>query len=452
MVVTTGSNAAEVLGQPLTINKLTLKNRIILGPMAVLRPTQDGRPSDQSIAFLKRRAKGGAGAVFVGGTVATARAFRESPFSPNIRYDGDEFIPQLKRLVDEVHGTGTDVKVFAQLFPAFGRMGVPREGYRISSASRKSVDMGGHGLPDNVYIPGGRITPLPDEATVAEIKELEQAVAYAARRAKAAGFDGIEIAAHMSYFYSSFLSPLTNFRTDEYGGSVENRARALKDAVVAVRREIGPDIALGLRLSANDHVPGGQGPQGFAAVTAETAKAGLDFVALTDGNYESMKDNVTSESGKMLREGEPQEFRKVLGPNVALFLSSTPDPQQAADAIAEGTVDVTMLARQLLADPDYPNKVLQGRTSEIVWCDHANSCMRRLILQVPVQCHKNPETGSEDPNSKQSNMGQNLFIWAAGNPLLMAIADKAARAAHKKQPARPGALTSAPPAYPRKNA
>lgn len=426
------NTVAEILGAPLKINQLTLKNRIILGPMAVLRPTEDGRPSDQSIAFLKRRVEGGAGAVFVGGSVATARAFRESPFSPNIRYDADEFVPDLKRLVDALHGVDATVPVFAQLFPAFGRMGVPRDGHWITSASPRSVDMGGYGLPDNVYIPGGRVTPEPHEATIEEIKELEQAVVDAARRAKSAGFDGIEIAAHMCYFYSSFLSPLSNFRTDEYGGSVENRARALKDAVAAVRREIGPDIALGLRLSVNDHVPGGQGPEGFAAVTAEIAKAGLDFVALTDGNYESMGDNVTSESGKMLREGEPQEFRKALGPDVVLMLSSTPDPSQAAAAIADGTVDATMLARQLLADPDYPKKVLEGRESEIVWCDHANSCMRRLILQVPVACHKNPEMGREHPSAKRSNPAQDAFIWAAGNRVLMKIADKAARARAQK--------------------
>lgn len=433
-------NAAETLGKPLTINRLTIKNRIFLGPMAVLQPTEDGRPSDQSIAFLRRRAEGGVGAVFVGGSVATARAFRESPFAPNIRYDDDQFVPDLRRLVDEVHATGTGVKVFAQLFPAFGRMGVPREGHWITSASPRSVEFGLAGLPDHVYIPGGRVTPVPHEATHDEIEELQQAVVDAARRATAAGFDGIEIAAHMCYFYSSFLSTLSNFRTDEYGGSVENRARILRDVVAAVREEIGPDIALGLRLSANDHLPGGQGPEGFAAVAAEIAKAGLDFVALTDGNYESMKDNVTSESGKMLREGEPQAFRAALGPDVALFLSSTPNPAQAAAAIDNDTVDATMLARQLLADPDYAAKVVEGREAEIVWCDHANSCMRRLMTQVPVQCHKNPEMGQESPSSRRSNAGQDLFIWAAGNPLLMFIADKAARVAQRlKKPTSAGA-------------
>ncbi|WP_051808254.1 NADH:flavin oxidoreductase [Actinoplanes subtropicus] len=432
--------AAEILGTPLTINKLTLKNRIILGPMAVLRPTSDGRPSDQSIAFLSRRAAGGVGAVIVGGSVATARAFRESPFAPNIRYDDDMFVPGLRRLVDAVHAAAPDVAIFAQLFPSFGRMGVPRDGHEIVSASPKRVDMGAHGLPDNVYLPGGQATPLPNEAGVDEIKELEQAVVDAARRAKAAGFDGIEIAAHMCYFYSSFLSPLSNFRTDEYGGSVENRARALRDTVAAVRQEIGPDLALGLRLSANDHAPSGQGPEGFAAVTAEIARAGLDFVALTDGNYESMRDNVPRESGKMLREGEPQAFRDSLGPSVALFLSSTPDPDQAAAAIADGIVDATMLARQMLADPDYATKVLEGRSTEIVWCDHANSCMRRLILQVAVQCHKNPEMGHEHPSAKGSNPAQNLVIWAAGNRALMRTADKAIRASRRLRRSGPAAV------------
>lgn len=145
-----------------------------------------------------------------------------------------------------------------------------------------------------------------------------------------------------------------------------------------------------------------------------------------------MKDNVTSESGKMLREGEPQVFRAALGPDIALFLSSTPDPTQAAAAVANGTVDATMLARQVLADPDYPQKVLGGREAEIVWCDHANSCMRRLILDVPVQCHKNPEMGRESETAKRSNLAQNAFIWAAGNALLMKIADTAARARPQK--------------------
>ncbi|WP_406430202.1 NADH:flavin oxidoreductase [Streptomyces sp. NBC_01589] len=431
MNVTMSGTTAEVLASPFTVNKLQLKNRIVLGPMAVLRPTEDGRPSEQTIAFLTRRARGGVGLIIVGGSVASERAWNESPFFPNLRFDKDEFVADLARLVDAVHAAGS--LIFAQLFPSFGRMGVPRNGAWISAASPKSVDFGSGGLPDHLYVPGGRVTPLPHEATVEEIKGLERDVVASARRAKAAGFDGVEIAAHMCYFYSSFLSPLANKRTDEYGGSAENRARALRDAVAAVRAEVGPDFPVGIRMSANDHMPDGQDTDGFAEVAGHIVKAGVDFISLTEGNYESMRDNLPSASGNMLAHGEPQEFRAAVGDGVRLFLSSTPDPQQAGEAIAAGHADATMLARQILADPDYALKVVEGRTSEIVWCDHANSCLRRLVLNIPVACHKNPEMGREDPGAKVSTPGQNFVVWAAGNSFLMKTADAVARALPKKK-------------------
>lgn len=421
----TQTSARSVLGSPLKINSLVIRNRVLLGPMAVLRPTEDGRPSAQSIAFLRRRAKGGVGLVFVGGAVASERAWNESPFFPNIRFDQDDFVPDLARMVAAVHDEGA--AIFAQLFPSFGRMGVPRNGAHPIAASPKPVVLGAAGFPDHVYVPGGRITPPPTEATAADIKAVELDVVAAARRAKAAGFDGVEIGAHMCYFYSSFLSPLANQRTDEYGGSPENRARALRDAVAAVRAEVGADYPVGIRMSVNDHMPGGQDPEGFAEVAAHIVTAGIDFISLSEANYESMGENVPSQSGNMLAHGEPQAFRAAVG-DVPLFLSSTPDPQQAADAIAAGHADASMLARQLLADPDYANKVIGGRETEIVWCDHANSCMRRLMTNVPVACHKNPEMGREDPGAQRATALQGLFIWAAGNALLMKIADIAARA------------------------
>jgi 2,4-dienoyl-CoA reductase (NADPH2) len=265
---------------------------------------------------------------------------------------------------------------------------------------------------------------------VAEIKSVEADVVSAARRAKTAGFDGVEIAAHMCYFYSSFLSPLANQRTDEYGGSAENRARALRDAVAAVRAEVGPDYPVGIRMSVNDHMPGGQGPEGFAEVAAHIVRAGVDFISLSEANYESMRENVPSQSGNMLAHGEPQAFRAAVG-GIPLFLSSTPDPQQAADAITAGHADATMLARQMLADPDYATKVITGRQAEIIWCDHSNSCIRRLMTNIPVACHKNTELGREDPEAKRATPLQNLFAWATGNAFLMAVADKAAKAAPK---------------------
>lgn len=185
-------------------------------------------------------------------------------------------------------------------------------------------------------------------------------------------------------------------------------------------------------MSVNDHMPGGQDPEGFAEVAGHIVQAGVDFISLTEGNYESMRDNVPSDSGNMLAHREPQAFRTAVGNSVRLFLSSTPDPRQAAEAITAGHADATMLARPMLADPDYAVKVIEGQASEIVWCDHANSCMRRLILNIPVACHKNPEMGREDLGTKPSTPVQNLVVWATGNAFLMKTADAAARAGKKK--------------------
>ncbi|WP_262106432.1 NADH:flavin oxidoreductase [Arthrobacter sp. Marseille-P9274] len=430
------TTVAEVLSSPWKIDGLTIKNRFVLSPMAVLQPTKDGHPSDQTIAFLTTRARGGAGLLIIGGGVATERGNQEAPFQPLMRFDRDDFIPGLKRMVDAVHAH--DVPIFAQIFPSFGAMGVPGEGRPTLAASPKPVHMGPPRLPHGFYIPGGRTNPTPAEITTEEILKVQNQTVAAVRRAKAAGFDGIELGAHMRYLYSSFLSPRTNWRTDEYGGSAENRARILTDTVRAIRAEVGTDYPVGLRMSVNDHLPDGQGPEGFAETAAIIAKEGLGYIALTDGNYESMDDNLPSSSGSMMEHAEPQAFRAAL-PNTPLLLSSTYDPQQSADAIANGHGDGIMLARQLLADPEFPNKVLQGRLNEIVWCDHENSCLRRLILNVPVRCHKNPAVGREavlagakEPISvKLKRPAEAALIAAAGSPLLMGIADKLASAKSK---------------------
>jgi 2,4-dienoyl-CoA reductase-like NADH-dependent reductase (Old Yellow Enzyme family) len=430
------ATVAEVLSSPWKINGLTIKNRYVLSPMAVLQPTKDGHPSDQTIAFLTARARGGAGLLIIGGGVATERGNQEAPFRPLMRFDADEFISGLRRLVDAVHEH--EVPIFAQIFPSFGAMGVPGEGRPTRAASPKPVRMAAPRLPQGFYIPGGRTNPTPEEISKEEILEVQEQTVGAVLRAKAAGFDGVELGAHMRYLHSSFLSPRTNWRTDEYGGSAENRARILVDTVRAIRSEVGPDYPVGLRMSTNDHIADGQGPEGFAEVAAVIEKEGLGYIALSDANYESMDDNVTSRSGAILDHGEPQAFRAAM-PAVPLLLSSTYDPQQCADAITAGFADGIMLARQLLADPEFPNKVLQARQEEIVWCDHDNSCLRRLIFNVPVRCHKNPAmgremflTGAKEPVSlKLQRPAQDLLIAATGSPLLMGLADRLATAGQK---------------------
>lgn len=428
----------SVLGTPWKINGLTVKNRFVMGPMAVLQPSPEGSPSAQTKAFLTRRAKGGVGLIIIGGTVATERGLEEAPFKPLMRFDDDRFIPGLKDLVDEVHAFG--VPIFAQVFPSFGAMGVPGPNRPTRAASPKPVTMAAPNLPKGMYIPGGRHLPPPAELTIAEIKEIESDVVASVVRARAAGFDGVELGAHMRYVYSSFFSPRSNWREDEYGGSAENRARIVTETVRAIRKVVGEDFPIGVRMGVNEHLEDGQGPEGYAEVASYIANEGIDYIALTDGHYESMQFNLPDYSGAMVEHGEPQAFRKAL-PKVPLILSSTYDPKQSAEAISEGYADATMLARQMLADPDFPNKILEGREQEVIWCDHNNSCLRRLMLNVPVYCSKNKETGKEaklagtadSHRGAVKELSDSLVIAASGSKLLMSIADKAASKKQQKQ-------------------
>jgi 2,4-dienoyl-CoA reductase-like NADH-dependent reductase (Old Yellow Enzyme family) len=372
-----------VLLEPLSINGLTIANRIIMGPMAVLAPDADGGPSDQTIAFLCERATGGVGMIILGGTVSTRRGWEETPFKG--------FVPDLKRMTDAVHACGTPI--IAELMAGFGTMGKPSPEWPLIAASPKNVVIRREQFPKGIKVPADRVTAMPREATVEEIHQLKREMAASALRCRRAGFDGVEVAAHMSYFLASFLSSRKNVRTDEYGGGVENRARVLVNIVRLIREQAGPSFPIGLRLSANEHVEGGQGPEEYAAIAEVVEREGLDYVALSDGNYESMHRSAPETDGAAVEHGEAQIFRAAL--SCPLILGSTHDPRRAAEIVSEGHADAVMFARQMIADPEYANKVREGLTHEIVRCDRDNVCMRRMIMGMPVRCTVNPRMGRE---------------------------------------------------------
>jgi len=434
-------SVTQALFRPLRLNGVEIKNRIVLGPMAVLQPRQDGRPSEQTIAFLAERARGGAGLVIVGGGAGTRRMYEEGPYHPLLRLDLDEYVPDLKRLTDAIHAH--DTPIFSEVMGGFGGMGRPGPGRPPIAASPIGVTMRADRFLTGVRIPGDRVLPTPQEATIEEVRASERGTIAAALRMRRAGFDGVEIGAHMSYFHASFLSPRTNWRADEYGGSAENRARVLVNIVRGIRAEAGPDYPVGLRLSVNDHVEDGQGPEGFAEIAAIVAREGLAYVALTDGNYEAMHVNAPAVDGAMLEHGEPQVFRKAVG-DLPLFLGNINSPVAAAAAIEAGHGDAIMLARQLLADPKYPNKVRDGRLEDITWCLRDNACMRRLLLNMPVRCHENPRMGRESRAAGSlppagrilRRLAEEVVLKVSSSDRLMDLAARrAARKAARQAPA-----------------
>lgn len=382
----------QVLFEPITINKMVVPNRIVTGPMAAHSPAEDGTPSAQTVAFFEARARGGVGMIIVGGSVATTRAWEESPVRGALRLDRDDLVGAFKHLTDTVHRHGT--KIIFEASVGFGRMAKPGPGRpELISASATNVVIPEENLVRGLIVPGGITTPKAREATIAEIESLEDQMAACALRTRDAGFDGVEIAAHMSYFLASFLTPRSNLRTDHYGGSRENRARVLVNIVRKMRALVGPDYPIGLRMACAEHVPGGQGPEEYAQIAALVERAGIDYLAMVDGCYESMNQSAPAEDGTMLRYGEPPIFKQAL--RIPTLLSNAHDPALAARAIKNGEADMTMLARQMLADPDYANKIRTGAVDTIVKCQRDNLCMKRMIMGFPVRCEVNPRMGRE---------------------------------------------------------
>lgn len=381
----------KVLAEPIKINNLTIANRMVMGPMAAAAPEADGSPSKQTIAFFEARARGGIGMIIVGGAIATRRGYEEAPFRPLLRFDIDDHIPKLKEVAEAVHAY--NVPIIAQLAPGFGRMGVPAPGRPIISASAKNVVIPKDRLPRGILAPADTITPIPQEATIAEIKTYEQQTVEAIERAARANWDGVEVSAHMSYFTSSFVSPRTNWRYDEYGGPTANRARMLFNIIDRARKVVRANFILGLRITANDYLPDGQGPEEFAAVAKEVEAAGLDYVALSTGSYETMDMSAPSVDGGLVDSGDARIFKQKL--KVPVLIQGLHDPVRAAQAIADGHGDLVMLARPMLADANYAQKVKAGRLDAIIKCTRDNYCMRRMILKMPVRCEVNPDMGRE---------------------------------------------------------
>lgn len=228
----------QTILSPLTVKRMTIKNRIVMPPMGTNFAGADGEFNDQHIKYYEQRAKGGTGLIIIENACV---AFPQgSNGTTQIRIDQDKFIPAMYRLTEKLHNHG--VRVAIQINHS-GASAVPeRIGGQPVSAS-------------NIPSKSGGAIPRPLEKE--EILEIVEQYGKAAKRVVAAGFDAIEIHAGHSYLLCQFLSPVYNNRTDEFGGSYENRARFTRMVIDRVRAEVGPFFPISLRFSADDFVKGG---------------------------------------------------------------------------------------------------------------------------------------------------------------------------------------------------
>lgn len=353
----------------------TLKNRILM-PALHHGYTPDGTPSPQLTAYYKARAKGGAGLIVLG-----ACRFEGTGAKPDVlRLVDEDDVARLRVLVDELHAEGA--KVAVQLFHA-GR-------YVASGKNADGVDALS---PSAVYSTFSRSTPKA--MTVEEIHSVIAAWAAGADRAKRAGFDAVEIIGSAGYLITQFLSPVTNLRTDEYGGSPENRRRFPLEVVRAVRAAVGDDYPISYRISGKDFIPGSNGLEEAMGLAVELEKAGVDLLNVTGGWHET---TVPQLPGDLPRGGLSylaEGIKSVVSiPVCACNRINSPDT--AEELLAMGKCDLVGMGRALLADPELPNKAKNGRADLIRPCVACNQgCLVGAFFDRPIVCLSNGLCGHE---------------------------------------------------------
>ena len=407
--------------EPVKIGQMKLKNRIVMPPMGTNYAEAGGAVSQRMLDYYEARARGGTGLIIVEGSAPSLQcniSFRGSP-SYQASLGDDKFIPGWQRLTEAAHKYGA--KIAIQIMHG-----------TLENWNGKAVQIG----PSPVVVPArimGVFGGPPHELTVEEIAERTGWFASAARRAKEAGFDGVEIHGAHQYIVAAFLSSATNQRKDKYGGSVENKARFLIEILQAIRREVGPDFPVWVRFNAQEWgVENGitiDETKQMVPLAVEAGAQALHVSAYGAGSYITTAPIPDTAGFLVPLADEVKKLTKV--PVIAV---GRLDLELGEKILEEGKADLIAIGRRLLADPNLPNKVAEGRVSEIVQCIGCMECIERLAFDERgegVACVVNPALGKEKAYQiKPAGKVKNVVV-VGGGPAGMQAAIVAAKRGHK---------------------
>ena len=358
---------------------MRLKNRISLSPMGTFTPNIDGTDSEEGIRYYEERAKGGAGLIQTGAMFLTSKLAQGSP---TIAVDSIRSIPRQTLMIERCHRWGA--KVSLQLSCGTGRNG--------AITVTDDVLVSASAVPA-YYDPNMICRPL----TVEEIKESMKDWENDTRIALEAGYDAIEIHAHAGYLIDQFMSPIWNKRTDEYGGSFENRARFAVEIVQAIRNVAGPKFPILFRISLDHRFNGGRTVEESMKLLQVLEKAGVDAFDIDAGCYES-QDYIfpTCYTGEGCMAYVCEEARKHV--SVPLLNAGNHSMETAVELLESGNCDIIQFGRQFIADPDFPNKLKAGHREDVRPCIMCNEeCIGRIFGRLTqLSCTVNIQTAMED--------------------------------------------------------
>lgn len=362
------------LFSPIVINQLEIKNRIAYPALGLLY-SYDRKLNDRYYDYFREKGAGGAGIVTVGpvGVDYLGAGILA------LTLDNDAAIPDFLKLTDLIREGGASPWI--QLFHA----GAYSHPILIDGKTPMA--------PSPVYTSYSKVTPR--EMSKEEIATVQQAFIAAALRAKEAGFDGVEIIASGGYLLTQFASPLRNQRTDEYGGSFENRMRFAREVIEGMRKEVGDAYPLSVRMAGNDFMPGSNTDAETPAIAAVYEKAGVDVINVTGGWHETRVPQLPMELPRSAYAYLALNIKKTVSVPV-MASNRIADPETAETIIRDGYADMVNLGRVLIADPEWPQKAFKGLAHEIRPCVACSQgCTDQVFSGMPVFCVGNPRAGFE---------------------------------------------------------
>ncbi len=363
---------------PVQLRHRTLKNRVVFGPHTV-NMSHEGLPGDRHFGYYRERARGGAAMI----VVEPVPAHRTGVLiRGNFLAENDDVIPRFREITDECHRH--DTTMIHQIY-----------------------HVGGHGDQDNSWEPYWSPSGQPSmhdpwgshAMNEAEIEELIEAFVAAARRDREAGFDGVEIYAAYNCLLDQFWSPVTNKRTDRWGGSLENRLRFSVEVLSRVRKMAGDDFIIGLTVSGAEPVPGGLSLEDKQEILAHLDERGLiDYVSCGTGSYLHDFSRIVPSFQFGMKLGVPDAaaYKQVLKHALVTAESRIKTPANAQEVLEAGQSDLVSIVRGQIADPHLVNKAREGRVEDIRPCISCNQvCIGRRMRDYWASCLVNPSVARE---------------------------------------------------------
>jgi 2,4-dienoyl-CoA reductase-like NADH-dependent reductase (Old Yellow Enzyme family)/thioredoxin reductase len=402
------------------IGKVTFKNRLVMSPMGIGLAELDGTPGDEMIAYYAARAEGGAGLVIP--EITRVNDVHGAGMLRQLSVSQDRHIEPLAKLAAAIHAK--DSKIFIQLHHP-GREGV-------------SALIGGQPVVSASDIPC-KVSKQPTRAlTTDEVKELIGQFVAGAARVQKAGCDGVELHCAHGYLLQQFLSPYTNKRTDEYGGSFENRARMVSEIIAGIRKACGPDFPVGIRLSVEEFLDKTGVTEDYIHIQDGVKLAmyfeaqGIDFIDVSVGLYETGSTCVEPIS---FPQGWRRELVRAVKSHVhipVIAVGVIREPAFAEKLLEEGTQDFVSMGRSWLCDENWGKKALEGREKDIRKCINCLRCFESLeqynSVGLPAECALNPRCARElRYPTPETDVGHHSVVVVGGGPAGMAAAETLAR-------------------------